>query len=215
MGRFSPSPSFLRHLLSSCCRQISTSCALRLTSNMNWNNKPPSISSPSLRPLESTLWSRPYLWVVQECFHVVDASSTSTPPIHLLLPAVRLSSVHLLGHLPGLLALLSSSILPSGCLALAESGLLSVALLVRPPATSAVGSHQAKRVVAVVQGRWRRTRSRSPLPKEASLLPVRGGPQQSPFHQAAHHHVSKVMAEILEIHPEENTFVDNFVFCGI
>lgn len=35
IGRFSPPPSFLRILLSSCCRQISTSSSLPLTSNMN------------------------------------------------------------------------------------------------------------------------------------------------------------------------------------
>lgn len=158
-----------------------------------------------------------YLWIVQECVHVVDASSASTPLIYLLLPALHLSSVHLFSHPHGLLILLSYSIFPSGSLALSESGLLSVALLVRP-GTRGISSHQAKSVVAVGHCRWRsslRRRSRSPLPIEASLLPVRGGPQQSPFHQAAHHHISEVVAEILKIHPEENTFVNNsfyFVF---
>lgn len=36
IGRFSPFPFFLHILLSSCCRQISTSSSLARTSNMNW-----------------------------------------------------------------------------------------------------------------------------------------------------------------------------------
>lgn len=135
---------------------------------------------------------------------MVDASSTSAPLIQLRLPSSHLSTISFLSRFFHGFILLTPSSFPSRLLALPKSGLLPVTSLLGPSRFGVVPP-QAQRVVAVEDGGWRCSRgggSWSPLPVEANLPPVRGGPQQSPLHQPAHHHICEVVTEILEIHPE-------------
>lgn len=82
MGRFSPPPCFLRILLSSCCRQISTSSSLPPTSNENWRRQTGRESKMKLLTSHRRFLSL-HLWIVQKRVPVIDASSTSAPLVHL------------------------------------------------------------------------------------------------------------------------------------
>lgn len=134
---------------------------------------------------------------------MVDASSASTPLIRLRLPSSRLSPIRFLRRFfLGLISLTASSF-PSRLPTLPESGLLPVT---SPLGPSRFGVDPPQAQFAVGDGGWRGFRrggSWSPLPVEAHLPPVRAGPEQSSLHQPAHHHVSEVATEILEIQPEE------------
>lgn len=143
-----------------------------------------------------------YLGVVQERLPVVDASSTSTPPVHLLLPAVRQRPAPAVSP-PPLLPLT----LPEPSLPVVTPLLGRGRVLPRGPC-----------VVAMEMGRGRRAGGggrRRPRPVAAHLPPVRTQPQQRQRHQAANHHIGEVTAEVFQVHPEggsQDVYIRNGTF---
>lgn len=134
---------------------------------------------------------------------MVDASSTSTLPVHLHLPFLHLSTISSLCCFFSSIISLTPSSSPSWSLALPKSGLLPVSSLLAPSMFGAAPP-QTQCVVAAEDSGWRYSSgggSQSPLTVEIYLPPVRGGPQQGPLHQPAHHHISEEVTEFLEIHP--------------
>lgn len=143
-----------------------------------------------------------YLWIVQKSLPVIDASSTSTPPICLGFPDFSQFSIFLFVCLFCFNVVVHGlSFLLHSLLTLSKPGFLAVPLLPGPGVVLTL----PVRVATLEDGggcRTRRTGSWSPVPIAVHLSPVRARPQQSSLHQATHHHVREVAAEVFEIHPE-------------